>query len=593
MDAGEIKQALAHRLEDFVGWLLPAARRTGNYYKCGSVAGELGDSLSICCSGSKRGIWMDGAAADDKGDLLDLLAAVRGKRVRGVLDEARDWLGVRRDPPAKPRREYKAPDPSAACPMRSSARKYLVEERGIPPTVLEDYGVGEMERRGLRYISFPYRDPDGSLALVKYLGLHRREGGRKDITSTADSKPVLFGMATAKASTAPALLITEGEIDAMSYAKELAGEDVCCCSVPHGAKGEDSRGKSPNDEWIENSFDFLSQFKTIFLSMDMDEEGEGARNALIKRLGRERCKIILLPMKDANESMLHGHSLLAAYKSARHADPGGLVVGSDIAKRVHESMGGGRRGDSGVPMFGWEPDDFHFLLRPVEGTIITGFNGNGKSNFAYSLFSWLACQGKRVFIGSYEEPLPEIMSIMAAHALGRLPSPEDPEEMALVKNGLLANIMGHDFEGTVRADEYFDMAGYAARRYDAEFCLLDSITCTDVNLEDNESVIAFSKKCQAFWKKHKTHLFVIAHPRKGLSENIPPGKLDVKGSGGLTDLFFNGLTVHRNREGESRLICWKQKVGGRQPETSLFYDKDSMRLSLDEPERGAQQSWLK
>ncbi len=97
-------------IEALAQHLLPGGRRHGNYWTCGSVAGEAGQSLYIHLNGPKRGRWAD-SATGEFGDALDLIAAChhRGDRAAALKDAAA-WLGlssghdapVRRPPPPPP-----------------------------------------------------------------------------------------------------------------------------------------------------------------------------------------------------------------------------------------------------------------------------------------------------------------------------------------------------------------------------------------------------------------------------------------------------------------------------------------------------------
>jgi hypothetical protein len=93
-DAGEIARMLAARAPSLARELLPAGRRDGHEWRCGSVAGERGGSLGVRLTGQKAGVWQD-FATGETGDALDLVAAVlyRGDR-REALCWSRQWLGL-------------------------------------------------------------------------------------------------------------------------------------------------------------------------------------------------------------------------------------------------------------------------------------------------------------------------------------------------------------------------------------------------------------------------------------------------------------------------------------------------------------------
>lgn len=91
----EIEAMLEDRIEALVAELLPNARRAGPEMRCGSLAGEAGQSLAVNVgSGSKRGWWKD-FAGDDGGDALKLVAAVLfAGDIKKAIAWAKSWLGI-------------------------------------------------------------------------------------------------------------------------------------------------------------------------------------------------------------------------------------------------------------------------------------------------------------------------------------------------------------------------------------------------------------------------------------------------------------------------------------------------------------------
>ncbi len=111
-DAGEIARMLAPHAAAIAAELLPRGRRDGQEWRCGSIAGEPGDSLAVHLSGGKAGVWSD-FATGELGDALDLVAHVLYAGDKGeALAWARRWLGLSDTAPAQPRRA--PPPPSAA-----------------------------------------------------------------------------------------------------------------------------------------------------------------------------------------------------------------------------------------------------------------------------------------------------------------------------------------------------------------------------------------------------------------------------------------------------------------------------------------------
>lgn len=124
MSVSDIEQKLRDRCEGLVRELLPAARQEGPYLKIGNIHGDAGGSLVVWLTGPKQGKWTD-FAADEHGDMLDMIAQVHGFHGKGdAVAWAKQWLGivdswsprdaVRPDPAEQARRAQVARDALAA-----------------------------------------------------------------------------------------------------------------------------------------------------------------------------------------------------------------------------------------------------------------------------------------------------------------------------------------------------------------------------------------------------------------------------------------------------------------------------------------------
>ena len=105
---------LAQRAPDLVRQILPNGRRDGQEWRCGSLAGEAGQSFAVRLTGARAGVWSD-FASGEAGDALDLVAAVlfHGDK-REAMDWARRWMGLSDGAPVE------APSRPAPAPSRST-----------------------------------------------------------------------------------------------------------------------------------------------------------------------------------------------------------------------------------------------------------------------------------------------------------------------------------------------------------------------------------------------------------------------------------------------------------------------------------------
>lgn len=92
VDYREVLEDLKADAERFVRYLFPKGKRKGDHILIGNVSGEKGNSLSICVSGAKCGLWHDFATGDG-GNLITLWMIARNRTFREALRDLCDWLG--------------------------------------------------------------------------------------------------------------------------------------------------------------------------------------------------------------------------------------------------------------------------------------------------------------------------------------------------------------------------------------------------------------------------------------------------------------------------------------------------------------------
>jgi phage/plasmid primase-like uncharacterized protein len=114
-NAGEIARRLAQQAENVVAYLLPNGQRKVSHWVVGSIAGEEGGSLKIALAGEDAGLWLDHADDSQRGDMLDLWAAVRGLNTSEALREAKAFLGWQE--PTNNGQAYRKPNPPKKPPI--------------------------------------------------------------------------------------------------------------------------------------------------------------------------------------------------------------------------------------------------------------------------------------------------------------------------------------------------------------------------------------------------------------------------------------------------------------------------------------------
>jgi twinkle protein len=580
--ANQVSALLAKRIDDVAAYLLPQGKKSGNEWKVGSLFGEPGQSLCIHLSGAKAGIWCD-FSTGESGDALSLWAAVKRITVRDAIKEAVRYLNIAVPVlSAMSDKKYKRPAPREFkfADEVSLAKKYLIEERKLQEVILRQFRIGESEND----ILFPfYRD--GELLLIKKLNINRHEGKKVISLTDKECEMCLFGWQAIDLA-ARTLVICEGEIDAMS----LVQYGYNAVSIPMGVN---------NDQWIENDFDMLAIYDEIYLCMDNDAPGQKAAHIFAQRLGNFRCRNVILPKKDANECLQAGiePSVIAeCFEKATYFDPIEIKPMHLFEKEVMERFypTSQKKGYRSL----LQKSQGKIIFQPAELSLWCGINGHGKSQFIGQLALDMMMQGAKICIASMEIRPEILLERLTRQAAGmRLPTRE--YIIAIQKwyegKGWLGTITG-----TAKRQRLLESFLYVHQRYGVDVFFIDSLMKCGIAEDDfNEQKLFVEQLCD-FKNTCNVHIHLVVHPRKNDNESEMPGKMDVKGTGAISDLADNVFTIWRNKYKEDQIrkahsasikhseellnkydaiwSCDKQRNGEWEGKIFLWFDKESFQF---------------
>lgn len=584
--AKELSEKLKEHVLDVVARLLPKGKRCGHEWKAGSLSGEAGRSLSVCLVGPKKGVWGE-FAGNESGDILDLWAAVRSVSIPEAMKEVREYLGIASTKIERPS-EVQWVRPKINDGVTYHEAIYLIKERFLTPETVNKYQVSCAGNE----IVFPsYRDDQ--LIRIKYLRIQRDPDGKKIMRVSKDCEPCLFGWQAVDPN-ARKILITEGEIDAMTMHQYDLG--VGCLSIPLGGGGKNKQA------WIENEFDRLATYDEIYVNMDDDEDGRAAEREIMERLGNYRCRLVKLPYKDANECLKNGvtrEEIQKCLKSAKSLDPLELKRGRSFSQGIKNGINHITDFQKGYAL-PWDKAFGTLNFRPGELTIWTGINGHGKSQLLGYIMLDQMKQGANVCIASFElEPEKTLIRMMRQSTGMRQPSDNYIDEICEWWGDKL---WVFDLAGTAKADRLIEVFKYGRQRYGIDVFVIDSLMKCGFADDDYNGQKKFLDKLTDFRRDFNCHVHVVAHPKKAQDENAPPGKMDVKGVSGITDLADNCITVWRNKPKEADveehgltkelqmksdclITCSKQRYGEWEGKLSLWFDKESLQYLGGSSER--------
>ncbi len=574
-DIAEVKRALADQALRVCEYLLPGGRQHGAEYETGDLGGGQGRSLKVRLTGEKAGLWSD-FASDRSGDLVSLWCQVRGIKVIEAVKEACAWMGQEFEFYNAHRKsvQFARPEQKGTFYADQAAVVAYLRGRGLSRDVCDVYKIRASAQGEVIFPS--YRD--GILLQQKFMALHRDEHGKKIIRVEAKCEPCLFGWQAIPEDTRE-VTICEGEIDAMSL--WMMGHPAL--SVPFGG------GSGAKQAWIEHEWERLIQFETIYLCMDMDEPGQTAAREIADRLGSHRCRIVSLPVKDANDLLLSGMDPDDRFHAAPSMDPEELKSSLHYEAKTTAILLGEDGDHAGQPL-PWAKVSDKIRFRPGEVSVWSGVNGHGKSlMLGHVVMHGAKVTGSRACIASLEMRPERTLTRLARQATGlRMPS-----------RGYIAETFRwfsewlwlFDLVGTAKVNRLIEVFSYAYRRYGITVFVVDSLSKCGIAEDDYNGQKAFVEQLCDFANTHNVHVHLITHIRKQIDENKPTGKMDVKGTGAITDMAFNNLIVWRNKVKEAKqqdgepqdgkpdavLTCDKQRnADGWEGKIALWFDRESM-----------------
>jgi twinkle protein len=350
------------------------------------------------------------------------------------------------------------------------------------------------------------------------------------------------------------IIITEGEIDAMSVAQ--ASYDKYAKIYPVVAMSSSSMTKSlvENREW-------LRSFGEVILCLDEDEAGRKALDAAINIIGIDKVKITKLPLKDANEVLVkHGSAkLMQCIFDAAPYIPSGIITKEAIWKALQEY--------NSIPALAYPP-------------CLAGVNSKLKGKRLGEIVLFISGTGSGKSTILREDMLFTLDNIPKEEKIGIISLEESPAETARKLSGMVINknpaneevplealkvgfdkVFGDDrvvlldHQGSIDDSLIMDKLEYMCLS-GVKYIYIDHITILiSEGLDDlsgNEAQDKVMNCLLRLAKKHNVWIGLVSHLRKTASgkKSFEEGRLpsidDVRGSGSVKQVSFDIISFARN-----------------------------------------------
>lgn len=243
----------------------------------------------------------------------------------------------------------------------------------------------------------------------------------------------------------------------------------------------------------------------------------------------------------------------------------------------------------------------HF--RPGEVTVWSGYNGHRKSMMTSQAAIDLAVQGERVLIVSLEMLPWRTMSRMTRQACGM--SHPVPILIDKFHHWTDGKLWLFDHIGRISPARALALCRYFVEVHQGTHIILDSwmmVCSSEENLDEQKQL---STDLCRLAQETGLHVHVVAHCRKpggASSEERPPSRYDIRGSGAISDQASNVLSVWMNKKKFAKLEenpndleaqrepcgilrCDKQRNGAWEGSIQLWHDRASLRFCDDRTTR--------
>lgn len=233
-------------------------------------------------------------------------------------------------------------------------------------------------------------------------------------------------------------------------------------------------------------------------------------------------------------------------------------------------------------------------FRAGEVTVWAGYNGHRKSMIVGQVALDMAEQRHRTLIASMEMSPARTLARMARQAFAtHKPADDQLQRFSEWTDG---RVWIFDHIGRVIPDTMLAVCNYFATELQGKQVFIDSFMMACASEESLDEQKQFATDLVRVAQETGLHIHCVAHCRKPTDDLRPPTKYDIKGSGSISDVAHNVITVWANRakkaaleldatdsraaaEPDQFLSVEKQRNGEFEGRVKLWFDDASFRFT--------------
>jgi len=469
-----------------------------------------------------------------------------------------------------------------------------IPDRKITQDTVRKYNT-EVKSTGsiITHHIYKYYDEEGSHTANKI-----KEVQNKKFWSEGNlSKAVLFGQNIFN-SGGKYITVCEGEIDAMS-AYELLGSKWPVVSIKNGAASALENCKQ--------SFEYLNKFDNVVLCFDNDKPGREASQKVAQLFEPNKCKIISLELKDANEYLKFNkrEKFTQAWWDAKNYTPAGIINLADLGDSLYDET------YSETCLYPWpKMNEKTYGIRTGELVTFTSGAGMGKSSIIRELIHHIMMNTlDNIGILCMEENIKNTaFNIMSVEANARLYIKEvrdqfTDDQLKEWQKKTIDNKRFYAFDhfGSVSNDEVLDRVRYMAKALDCKWIFLDHLSILVSGNEEfgdeRKSIDVLMTKLRSLVEETGIALLLVSHLRRpagdrGHEDGREVSLSHLRGSASIAHLSDSVIAMERNQQADDEheantttiRILKNRYTGDTGIACYLFYDKETGRMSqVDNP----------
>ena len=464
-----------------------------------------------------------------------------------------------------------------------------IPERKIKKETAQKYNAQVMRTSNIiTHHIYQYFDSDGNHIANKIRDVKGKKfWSEGNLTSSGLFGEHIFG------GTGKYITVCEGEIDAMS-AYEMLGSKWPVVSIKNGAASALQNCR--------DSFEYLNKFEQVVLCFDNDKPGREAALKVAELFDPNKCKIVQLELKDANEYLKTNQRKKFSddWWNATTFTPAGIVNLADLGSTLYDEK------YCETVEYPWQGlNEKTYGMRTGELVTFTSGAGMGKSSIIRELMHHIMQVSKdNIGVLAMEESIRNTaFNLMSVEADARLYIKEvrnkyTREQLTEWQDKTIGTgrFFAFDHFGSISNDEILSKIRYMAKGLGCKWVILDHLSILVSGQEDNgderKSIDILMTKLRSLVEGTNIGLLLVSHLRRpsgdrGHEDGREVSLSHLRGSASIAHLSDSVIALERNQQAADEVeanttvlrILKNRYTGDTGVCCHLFYDKETGRMT--------------